>query len=67
MQPGPECGETGARLTWQRFGNATRHVRATCEGCGRFRGWVPQTPAVVAEAGAEPPPAPAAEPGGLFD
>lgn len=52
-------------LRWQQFTNGTRHIRATCSGCGVFAGYVPQTPAVVAEANennAPPPPTPS-----LFD
>jgi hypothetical protein len=47
-----KCGGDELAVRWQTFANGTRHVRATCLGCGAFVRWEPQTPVVVAEADA---------------
>jgi hypothetical protein len=60
----PRCGNPGRRLAWQAFSDGRRHIKATCNKCGTFVGYAPQTPQNVAEA--ERAPVPAA-PRGLWD
>jgi len=47
-RPGP------AAVRWQIFGNGTRHLRASCT-CGRFLGYLPQTPESLALVPAQEP------------
>jgi hypothetical protein len=41
------CGPNVMLLRWQRFRNNTKHIRAECWSCGRFVGYVKQTPDTV--------------------
>jgi hypothetical protein len=56
-RPCPRCRQTGRNLTWQEFKGGSRHIRAACAGCGRYLGFVEQTPANVAAADNPAPPA----------
>lgn len=40
----PLCGSQSLLMTWQKFANNTRHIRATCRHCGRFVRYAVQTP-----------------------
>lgn len=40
----PKCGSQRLLMTWQKFANSTRHIRATCRDCGRFVRYAVQTP-----------------------
>jgi hypothetical protein len=48
------CGCRSFRGSWGRDGKSRRVIRRTCRGCGRFRGYAPQTSGNVAEVNGEP-------------
>jgi hypothetical protein len=45
------CGSVDLTVSWQPMAGGRRAIRADCQGCGRYVGYLPQTPANVARAG----------------
>jgi hypothetical protein len=37
----PACGGAEVKTAWQTFADGSRHVRATCAGCGKFLRYLP--------------------------
>jgi hypothetical protein len=42
------CCNNLVTLSWQVFANGTKHLRASCDRCGRFVVYLPQTDANLA-------------------